>query len=259
MKTQSTVRITLALLILIAIASIASGFVGFKIGAIALEGVAQPENNPSKKLSNGNSSNNPELFKPVNEKTILTQVYNTIQAKLKPLTPNPKDDSTEDKDDSQSVDSPDPKAIPSEEEKPPTKVAAPISDRPINLSSQAQGVTLTVENVHQDGELVVFNVSLKNESLQPVKFSYRFLEFKDDQDRTLSGITEGLPDEIPANSPPFAGQVKIPLNLLQDRQRLTLNLSNYPDQTLSLSVKNIPLVRVKPPQASPKPQVSPPD
>jgi hypothetical protein len=102
---------------------------------------------------------------------------------------------------------------------------------------------------------VVFNINLKNESPQPVKFSYRFLEIKDEQNHTLSGITEGLPDEIPANSQPFAGQVKIPLNLIQDRQQLTLNLSNYPDKTLTLSVKNIPLVRANPPQAAPKPQV----
>jgi hypothetical protein len=233
--------------------------VGFKIGAIALQGVAQPENNPAKKLTNGRqNSSKPELFKPISEKTILTQVYNTIQAKSnlsRPSpAPSPKDQPTdnavnnqsENNNDPKIIPSPQPSASPAEEDAPPGKKAEPISDRPINLAAQSQGIRLTVENVHQDGELVVFNINLKNESPQPVKFSYRFLEIKDEQNHTLSGITEGLPDEIPANSQPFTGQVKIPLNLIQDHQRLTLNLSNYPDKTLTLSVKNIPLVRVKP-------------
>jgi hypothetical protein len=262
MNTQSTVRTTLALLILMAIAAIASGFVGFKVGSIALEGVAQPENNPSRKLSNGRqNSNNPELFQPISEKAILTQVYNRIQAQLKPTSPSPSPTVQESPANAnpQTTSSPEPAVTPAKEEGQTASHIPPISDRTLNLSSQAQGVTLTVENVRQEEEIVVFKINLKNETAQPVKFSYRFLEIKDDQNRTLNGITEGLPDEIPAHSPPLVGEVKIPGDLVQDSQQLTLNLSNYPDQTLTLTVKNIPLVRAKPAKASPSPQVSPKD
>lgn len=265
MNTQSTVRTTLALLILMAIAAIASGFVGFKVGSIALEGVAQPENNPSRKLSNGRqNSHNPELFQPISEKAILTQAYNTIQAKLKPPTPSPapthsENNAAESQNNPPEISATDPNAISAEGDDPKASRIAPISDRALNLSSQAQGVTLTVENVRQEQEIVIFKVNLKNESAHPVKFSYRFLEIKDDQNRTLNGITEGLPDEIPAHSPSFVGEVKIPGDLVQDSQQLTLNLSNYPDQTLTLTVKDIPLQRAEPAKALPSPRVLPKD
>jgi len=69
------------------------------------------------------------------------------------------------------------------------------------------------------------------------------LDVTDDKGRTLSASTEGLPAELPANGPTFSGTVSIPTPLLDDVKRISLALTDYPDQKLKLEVPNIPVER----------------
>ncbi len=72
------------LLVIIAIATVASGFLGFKLGDEALKGVSQPEINPSQKISDKptktqiKSNKNTITFKPIDENKVINQVKDYI-------------------------------------------------------------------------------------------------------------------------------------------------------------------------------------
>jgi len=229
MNRQSTLPVTLSLLLGIAIATSISGVMGFKVGSFALEGVTQPEVNPTQKLSRRkNNADDPQSFKALNEKNIIDQINQDIKNKGKTIKPKAKETPN-------STETPNPDAKTAEEAKKlPLKTTFP-------LSNQSEGITLTVDKATPKENSLILSVNLKNESAKPVQFLYSFLEIKDEEDRTLSGIAEGLPEKIPAHSQPFNGQIKIPLDLVKDNKSITLSLSNYPDQTINLSIKDIPI------------------
>jgi hypothetical protein len=102
---------------------------------------------------------------------------------------------------------------------------------------------LQVNEATNEGTTLSLKVNLQNEGTTPVKFLYSFLEIKDNQGRSLSAITEGLPEELPPKSENFVGMVKIPNALVDDSQTLSLNLTDYPDQKLKLNISQIPVIR----------------
>jgi hypothetical protein len=104
-------------------------------------------------------------------------------------------------------------------------------------------VTLEVRSASQQGGSLLLNVSLKNDGANAVRFLYSFLNVTDDQGRALSAITEGLPGELPPNGQEFSGTVSIPTALLENAKRLSLTLTDYPDQKLQLKMSEIPVVR----------------
>jgi hypothetical protein len=71
----------------IAIASVASGFLGFKLGDEALKGVSQPEVNPTQKVLDKPSKPQEKanqgmvVFKPVDESKVIKQVKSYIVSK----------------------------------------------------------------------------------------------------------------------------------------------------------------------------------
>lgn len=235
MKINSTLKLTLLLLLVMSGAGTASAYLGYQAGTQALKGVSQPENNPTKKLTEGSKkSTEPSEFKPVDEKTILIKVYNHTHQKNKAAASgkdqNKQSNNTEDKTSQLTED----KA--QQGESPQTVAGLP-------LEVQDQGVKLEVNEATHEGTTLSLKVNLKNEGTTPVKFLYSFLEIKDNQGRSLSAITEGLPDELPPNSENFVGQVKIPMALVDDSQSLSLNLTDYPEQKLKLNIAQIPVIR----------------
>lgn len=104
-------------------------------------------------------------------------------------------------------------------------------------------MTLEVRSASQQGGSLLLNVSMKNEGSSAVRFLYSFLNITDDQGRALSAITEGLPGELPANGEEFSGTVSIPTALLENSQKISLTLTDYPDQKLQLKMSDIPVVR----------------
>jgi uncharacterized protein affecting Mg2+/Co2+ transport len=111
------------------------------------------------------------------------------------------------------------------------------------IKSEDRGVTLEIRSANQEGGSLLLNVSLKNQGGNAVRFLYSFLNVTDEQGRTLSAITEGLPGELPANGQEYSGTVSIPTALIENAQRLSLSLTDYPDQKLQLKMSEIPVVR----------------
>lgn len=85
--------------------------------------------------------------------------------------------------------------------------------------SQDKGVTIEVTGVRQQTDFVVYDVALQNESTQPVKFLYSFLNISDDQGRALSADTTGLPTDLPIGSQKFTGTVSISTALLDKAKK----------------------------------------
>jgi len=208
-------------------AGFVSAAAGFALGRQALKGVRQPEARPTKKPLGHrpglNDSETPILLK---ESDILATVLKRTQqggAAGDSFTQPPA---------SPVAAQPSPPASPS-----PT--APPSASFP--FVSQDKEVKLAVLGARRQGGSLLLDVSLQNESAQPIRFLYSFLDVSDNNGRPLSAIAEGLPGELPPRSDAFKGTVRIPSALLEDAQSVSLMLTNYPDQELSLKVSDIPL------------------
>ena len=229
MKINSTIKLTLLLLVIMSGAGTASAYFTYQAGHKALKGVHQPPANPAKKLkATANSSTKPAEFVPVDEKTILIKVYDHIYHQEKS---SPKSSSKKGKDQNK------------KEQKTSKSSSDSVSVANLPIKVKDSGVTLEVTEASNKAGNLLLNVNLKNEGSKEVKFLYSFLEVKDDQGRSLSAITEGLPDELPPNKESFDGTVKIPTALMGEVESLSLYLTDYPDQKLQLKLAQIPVIR----------------
>ncbi len=209
-----------------------SGMWGFAMGHAALKGVTQPDVRPGNKLAGskqGATGNNGVAL--LHEEDILASVKaertgkkasKADKNKAEAMTSN--QSSTEKKNDEQS--SPETSAT--------TEPGFP-------LKSQNQGVTMQVLRARQQGGSLLLNVSLKNQGASPVRFLYSFLNVTDDQGHTLSTTTDGLPEELPATGQEVSGTVSIPTAMLEDAKKLSLKLTDYPEQKLQLQISDIPI------------------
>jgi hypothetical protein len=109
------------------------------------------------------------------------------------------------------------------------------------VTAESEGVTLAVQSARYSGGDLLLKVKMQNKGTDSVRFLYSFLDVTDDKGRTLSASTEGLPAELPASGPAFSGTVSIPTALLDDVKKVSLSLTDYPDQKLKLEVSNIPV------------------
>jgi hypothetical protein len=242
MKLNSTVALTLILLAMMLGAGFVSAMWGFTLGHEALKGVTQPDVRPTKKLAdNKQAPPGKEGVAILREEEILVNVNEYINNKSK----EPKTDNADkEKKDDQANNSSHPQDKPSPE---PLSTQASFtstsSDQNLPVKSQDRGVTLEVRSATQQGGSLLLNVSMKNDGANAVRFLYSFLNVTDDQGRALSAITEGLPGELPANGQEFSGTVSIPTALLEDAKKLSLTLTDYPDQKLQLKMSEIPVTR----------------
>ncbi|ACK69160.1 conserved hypothetical protein [Gloeothece citriformis PCC 7424] len=232
MRITPTITLSVVLVTLMLGAGAASAFYSYKMGYEALKGVSQPDVNPTKKLA-GSSQKSAEIkeFVPVNEKDILKKVNDYIKSK---------------KNSKSSSNKPADKKEPTEAQKqssvnPPKTQESVQANFPLQV--QDQGVTLEIVNAIEQGGSLLLDVSLKNNGEKAVQFLYSFLEVKDNRGNSLSAITDGLPEELPATGENFQGKIKIPGISLNQGQLLSLRLTDYPDQKLQLSIGNIPVVR----------------
>lgn len=231
MKIPPTIILTLVLLLLMAGAGTASGWFAYVLGDIALKGVSQPDVSPSKKLTNPNpeavgTEENPEA-----ELSILldeAQLIKAAEAIIKGDNQVPEPPT------------PEPEASPEPDADADSATTAPNFDP---ITGADQGITLAITNAAQQDGALLLEVNLKNESSAAVQFLYSFLEIRDQQGRSLSAITNGLPGELPANGEIFNGTIRIPTALLDEAETLTLTLTDYPDQNLQLTVSAIPVIR----------------
>ena len=109
------------------------------------------------------------------------------------------------------------------------------------FTSNIKGVAFTVKSLHYSGGDLIIRVNIQNQGTTSVRFLYSFLDITDDKGRTLSAMTEGLPAELPPNSREFSGTVSIPTALLDDVNKISLSLTDYPDQKVKLNLVDIPV------------------
>lgn len=227
MKLNYTVTLTLILLTLMAGAGYTSGLWGFAVGREALKGVTQPDARPSSKIKNRKAASAQQggvvMLK---EEDILTTVKARVEGKgknAKPEKPQPKN-----------------KELIKKTPAPKTQVVD-VPQPGFPLTTRNQGVTLDILSARYSGGALLLKVNFKNEGDKPVRFLYSFLDVTDDQGRALSANTEGLPTQLPANSKTFSGTMSIPTALLDDVNKLSMTLTDYPDQKLRLQVSDIPV------------------
>lgn len=233
MKLNSPVVLTIVLLTLMAGAGVISGVWGFALGREALKGVSQPDARPTAKNKAAKETLDSQLeSKPLvvlKEADIIKSVKISIQNKEK--------EEKEQRSQREEAKSEEQAKLVSD----PTPVAQTPSQPGFPIVSQDRGVTLEVRSARQQGGSLLLDVSLKNEGAQAVQFLYSFLNVTDNRGRALSASTEGLPAELPPNSPPVAGTVSIPTAVLEGAQQVSLKLTDYPQQQLQLETANIPV------------------
>jgi hypothetical protein len=223
MKLNSTATFTFVLLFLMVGAGVASSMGGFSLGSQALKGVRQPDSRPNK-ASSGDSPKRTlgqaeiTLLK---EEDILKAAKEKVNSSLKTgAKPDPAD------------------------QKDPLK---DVSDNKKSTSKQFpyvgkdKKVTIEVTAIRRQEDTFIFDLALKNDSAQTVKFLYSFLSITDDQGRLLNGETTGLPPELAPESDRVTGTVKVSSSLLSTASKVSFQLSDYPDQKIQLEVSDVPV------------------
>lgn len=221
MRINPTVALTFLLLVLMVGAGVFTGTLGFAIGREALKGITQPDSRPTNKGTAQNSS--------VREEIVLLKEEDILKS-LKDKTNNGRSSATNS---SASQSKPETKPEQSKPESNPTGK--------LPMTTQTNGVAMDITGVRKQGEFLLLDVALKNNSNQTVKFLYSFLNVTDDKGRLIVADTTGLPPELPAKSDRFTGTISISTSMLDDAQKISLQLSDYPDQKLQLKMADIPI------------------
>ena len=229
MKLNLTAVFTLMLLILMLGAGCVSGMWTFKLGHQALKDVTQPDVRTNRLRGRKGTSLQPGEVAILKEEDILTNVKTWIESKGKH--PKPEKPQNEKKSSKQ---------IPVQKTQ---SAAGEISQPGFPITSRNQGVTLEVLSARYSGGSLLLKLNFKNEGAKAVQFLYSFLDVTDDQGRTLSANTQGLPEDLPANGQIFSGTLSIPMVLLDNVKKVSLTLTDYPEQQLRLQVPNIPLIK----------------
>lgn len=225
MKINSTVALSLTLLLLMIGAGYMSGVLGFTVGSEAIKGVTQPDARPTSKIKQRQTASAAGKVEMLKEEDILAKVKARIEGKGK-AKPEPK------KPNKQVSTTTQPKA---------QLVAQEVLQPGFPLINRDRGIILEVLSARYTGGALQLKLNFKNEGEKTVKFLYSFLDVKDERGRAISANTEGLPTELPPNGKTFSGIVKISSNLVADVKKLSLRLTDYPDQQIQLQVPAIPV------------------
>lgn len=223
MKLNSTVALTLILLVSMVVAGLVSASWGSSLGREALKGITQPDTRPaSNKMGSQAVSSRREELAVLPENDIIANVKVRINGGTgKDTNASPPANA---------------KAV-------TTTDAAKETTTSLPMTATSQDVALEVKSVRRQGESLMLAVSLRNSGKQPVRFVYDALTVTDEQGRSLKATTDGLPVELPASSNAFAGTVSIPASLLDGVKKISLSLTDYPDKRLQLQLSNIPLAQ----------------
>ena len=228
MKLNSPLALTLTLLTMMLGAGYISAVLGFTMGHEALKAITQPDARPTSKIKfRKRPSQQKAPVAILKEEDILT----TVKARIEGMGKNVKPEKRLEPD----------KRVSSKQAPQDPVAAAELPQPGFPITSRDQGVTLEVLSARYSGGVLLLKVNFKNEGSKVVRFLYSFLDVTDDRGRTLSASTENLPGELPPDGKTFSGTVSIPTFLLDDVKKLSLKLTDYPDQKLQLQTSDIPV------------------
>lgn len=217
MKVNSTVALTLVLLALMVGAGMVSAMWGIALGREALKGVTQPDTRPTNNLARRGVNTRREEFTILREEDIIASARSRINGKAK----DNKVSSTSSGNNAPAKPSSDKTAFP--------------------MVTESQGVVLEINEVRRQGDSLVMQVNMRNGGNQPVRFLYSFLSVTDDKGQELSVSANGLPSDLPSFSETYSGRISVPLTLLEGVEKISLTLTDYPDQNLDLALADIPV------------------
>lgn len=217
MKLKITISLVFVVLLMMLGAGGASAYIGYLMGREALKVVTQPdtdsEQSSEREKPPGGSHKGLTI---IEEKAVLVDVYNHIHQNSSDREQSSIEDTL-------------------------NKSDKAIQPAYFPLQHQSEGVTMEIAQAKREGNSVALSVNLKNESPKAVRFLYSFLDVRDDRNRPLSAIAEGLPGEIPPNGEIFQGRFIIPVILLDNSRNISLTLRDYPEQKLKLELSSIPI------------------
>ncbi|ELS03382.1 hypothetical protein Xen7305DRAFT_00031040 [Xenococcus sp. PCC 7305] len=226
---QSTFLLIFVLLLMMLAGGSASAYVGYLMGKEALKVVTQPDTNSQEPVAKTKRRvGSHKGLSIIEEREVLVNVYDHIYNQTK---------KEQEKKSQQSFSQSKSSLVTNKED----QDNVPAGFVPIKNSSG--GVTIEVSQAKFQGSSLILGVKLKNESSDSVRFLYSFMDIKDDQNRSLSAITEGLPGELPANGKEFQGNLIVPLSLLNNSRNISLTLKDYPEQELELKLEKISVTR----------------
>ncbi len=201
-----------------------SAYIGYQMGEEALKGVTQPDVNSGQSLKKDRVIGKYKGLKLIREREILVNIYNLTHKTTKFNNTSPEKKTAKSK---QLINFKQPQD---------TNPFVPIRD-------EAEGVSMEIVEAKQQGNSLLLDVTMRNEGSKAVRFLYSFVDVRDDRGRALSAISEGLPGELPANGEKFRGTLRIPTVLLNNAQKISVTLTDYPEQKLELKLKDIPVTR----------------
>ncbi|WP_414563908.1 MULTISPECIES: hypothetical protein [unclassified Anabaena] len=233
MKINSTVLLTLILLVLMLGAGSVSALLGFEMGSSALKGVSTPDGRPTSKFPSSRTNGSQQLGVALLKED---EILKIVKARIEGKTKAAKSEKLEEDDEETNSSRQKP------QEQPPAVVPEKFSPG-FPVTAESEGVTFAVQSVRYSGGDLLMRVNMQNKGADSVRFLYSFLDVSDEKGRTLSASTEGLPAELPANGPVVSGTVIIPTALLDDVNKISLSLTDYPAQKLKLEVLDVPVER----------------
>lgn len=207
-------------------AGVVSSAWGYRLGREALKGITQPDTRPTNNMARRNSTGEGTLVF-LKESDILAEVQARMDGKTGPITAQRQQQAQQ-----QAA------AAPAT-----TEESTTASSEKLPLKAEDRGVTFEIEDVRRQGATLILDVKMQNTGVEPFEFLYSFMNVTNENGQSLSVSTEGLPTEIEPESPVFAGEVRVPADLLQNSKSLSLTLTDYPDQRLRLQLNDIPVVQ----------------
>lgn len=222
MNLKVTFLLILSILLIMLGAGGVSAYIGYFMGREALKVVTQPDGSPEQAIDRKKPlGGDHKGLSIIDEQTILANVSNHINKK-------------------QSL------ADPSNflEEEPVLNTALQgdqILPDKFPIRTQSEGITIEVIRARKEIRAVALDVSLQNKGDKPIRFLYSFLDVRDEQNRPISAIVDGLPGELPPNERKFQGTFIIPSTLLENSQTVSLSLQDYPEQKINLQLDSIPV------------------
>ncbi|MGL5084050.1 MAG: hypothetical protein ACRC8A_21395 [Microcoleaceae cyanobacterium] len=233
MGLNSTVVLTVVLLMLMFGAGIFSSAWGYRLGREALKEITQPDVRPSNLTGKTDKPMRKEALHLLKEANILTSIKKQMEGG---------EDTTEaDKVNVKNTVQAAKPELKSEEKA--EQASREIVNAKLPIVSRDGGVTLEITSVSRRSNSLQFKVSMKNESDRSIRFLYSFLNVTDDKGRALSASVENLPGQLPPDRKIYRGEVSIPTALLENASELSLSLTDYPDQQLQLQVSGIPITQ----------------
>jgi hypothetical protein len=227
MGLNSTVIMTVVLLVMMFGAGIFSSAWGYRLGRDALKEITQPDVRPSNLTEKAGNAPRKEGLQLLKEQDIIATVKKRRSGGEEAAAAPPKAE-------------PKPEEKAKAEEKSPEAEAKPEASFPI--VSRDGGVTLEITSVTRKSNSLRLNVNIKNEGDRSIRFLYSFLNVTDDKGRALSASVDDLPGQLPPGSQTYTGTVTIPTALLDNAKELGMSLTDYPDQKLQLQMSGIPVV-----------------